>query len=60
MEENLLNFDQTKKYLNISRATLYRLIQSKRLPASKIGNQWRFRKSRIDKWLLEHENLNMK
>jgi len=53
----LMTFNDTKQYLRISRATLYRLIQSNRLPATKMGRQWRFKKERLDKWLVEHENL---
>ena len=55
--DTLMTFDDAKQYLKTSRATLYRLIQSGRLPASKMGRQWRFKKDRLDKWLEEHENV---
>ena len=56
----LMNFNDTKKYLKTSRATLYRLIQSKKIPATKMGRQWRFKKERLDKWLEAHENIKMR
>ena len=56
----LMNFNDTKKYLKTSRATLYRLIQSKKIPATKMGRQWRFVKERLEKWLEENENIRQK
>ena len=58
--ERLMDFKDVKKYLKTSRATLYRLIQAKQIPATKMGRQWRFKKERLDKWLEAHENLKMR
>ena len=49
--EQLMNFNDVKKYLNVSRATMYRLIYDKRVPSFKVGNRWRFRKEEIDEWI---------
>lgn len=57
MKSEVLTFDETKKYLKISDSTLYRLVQSKRIPAAKVGRSWRFRKERIDQWLKEQEKV---
>lgn len=53
-----MDFKEAKRYLKTSRATLYRLIQNKTIPAFKMGRQWRFKKERLDKWLEAHENIN--
>lgn len=58
--DRLMDFQETKEYLKISRATLYRWVYEKKVPAFKIGTTWRFDKKRIDTWLLDHENLKMK
>ena len=58
--EKLMDFKDAKRYLNTSRATLYRLIQAKKIPATKMGRQWRFKKERLDKWLEAHENIKMR
>jgi len=58
--DKLMSFDDTKKYLKVSRATLYRLIHGKKVPAFKVGGQWRFRKDRLDKHLEKSENINKK
>jgi excisionase family DNA binding protein len=52
----LMTIDEVAKYLRIHRSTVYRLAKSKRIPASKVGNKWRFRKDVIDRWLSEREN----
>jgi excisionase family DNA binding protein len=53
----LLTTDQVARYLKVDKFTVYRLVAQKKLPAFKVGNQWRFRKKMIDEWLLEHSNL---
>ena len=52
----LMTIDEVAKYLRIHRSTVYRLAKGKRIPASKVGNKWRFRKDVIDRWLSEREN----
>jgi len=49
--EKFMNFNDVKKYLNVSRATLYRFIHDRKMPAFKVGGQWRFKKIQIDKWI---------
>lgn len=38
-------------YLRVTPRTIYRLIRSGALPAVRIGRQWRFRRSDLDRWL---------
>jgi len=54
--EKLMTFEETRKYLSTSQATLYRMIYESKIPAYKIGRQWRFRRERLDKWLKTNEN----
>lgn len=58
--EKLMDFNDAKNYLKTSKPTLYRLIHTKKIPAFKMGGQWRFKKERLDKWLEDHENINNK
>lgn len=39
--------------LQVDRTTIYRMAESARLPAMKVGNQWRFPRRLIDQWLQE-------
>lgn len=52
----VLTLAETSKYLKIHTSTLYQLAQQGKVPASKVGRLWRFRKHRIDKWLDKKEN----
>ena len=50
---NLLTMSEAASLLKISQKTLHRMIQKGRIPAFKIGNQWRFLESRIEQWIQE-------
>lgn len=51
MKESLMTTAETLKYLKINKITLYNLIKNKKLPAVRVGRQWRFRKDKLDDWL---------
>lgn len=40
-------------YLGISKETIYRWIDSDKIPAHKIGKQWKFKVSEVDSWVLK-------
>jgi excisionase family DNA binding protein len=40
-------------YLGLGRSKIYNLIRQKKIPASRIGRQYRFSKTLIDQWLQE-------
>ena len=52
----LLTIDEVAKYLSLSRDTVYRLAQAGKIPAGKVGNQWRFTSSEIEEWLQKNKN----
>ena len=43
--------------LQVSTRTLQRMIRQGRLPALKVGNQWRIRKNQLRKWFEKNERL---
>ncbi len=43
--------------LRVSKRTLLRMIQLKKMPALKVGGQWRIRESRFRKWVEQKENV---
>jgi excisionase family DNA binding protein len=57
MQENLLTTEQVAHYLKIDKFTVYRLVSQKKIPAFKVGNQWRFKKKMIEAWLNQNSNL---
>ena len=56
MQENLLTAEQVAHYLRVDKFTVYRLVSQKKIPAFKVGSQWRFKRRMIDAWLLENSN----
>ena len=57
MQEILLTTDQVARYLKVDKFTISRLVTQKKIPAFKVGNQWRFKKKMIDAWLVKNSNL---
>src|SRR5215213_3395322 len=51
MEEGFLTTEEVLEYLQVNLRTVYRLIKAGKIPAVRVGRQWRFRKSDIDAWL---------
>lgn len=50
-EDAFLTTDEVLNYLQVNLRTIYRLIKSEKIPAVRVGRQWRFRKRDIDAWL---------
>lgn len=42
------------EYLQVSKSSLYKLVQSGRVPGKKVGKHWRFHKEVIDRWLAKN------
>jgi len=47
----VMNIRQASQYLGISPDTLYKYLSEGRLPAFKLGNRWRFKKTTLDRWM---------
>lgn len=56
--DEILTVEEAKKYLKIESSLIYYLLRAGKIPASKIGRVWRLRKSRLDEWLEQQEQLN--
>jgi excisionase family DNA binding protein len=51
IDETFLTTEEVLEYLQVNLRTVYRLIKAGKIPAVRVGRQWRFRKSDIDNWL---------
>ena len=51
MNDRWLSVDDIAAYLGIKRATLYKWLAEKDIPAHKVGRLWKFRKEEIDQWV---------
>jgi excisionase family DNA binding protein len=52
----IMTLDEVAKYLRVHKSTVYRMAREGTIPSTKIANQWRFKKARIDEWLMEREH----
>jgi excisionase family DNA binding protein len=49
----VMNIRQASQYLGVSPDTLYKYVNEQKIPAFKLGNRWRFKKSKLDDWMEE-------
>ena len=56
----VMNIRQASAYLGVSPDTLYKYVSEERIPAFKLGNRWRFKKSKLDEWMEEQSSMSMK
>ncbi len=47
----VMNIRQASQYLGISPDTLYKYVAEERIPAFKLGNRWKFKKTMLDRWM---------
>ena len=52
--EDIMTLEEIAKYLKVTPQTIYTWAQDGKIPAAKLGKEWRFRKSVIDRWFNEH------
>ena len=52
---NVLTLPEVADYLRVHPSTIYRLLKSHRIPAFRMGSDWRFNQESIDRWLLDAE-----
>jgi len=52
-DREILTLEEVALYLRLKPQTIYKWAQEKRIPAVKLGKEWRFRRSILDRWLDE-------
>jgi excisionase family DNA binding protein len=50
-DHEILTLEEVAHYLRLKPQTIYKWAQEGRIPAAKLGKEWRFRRSVIDRWL---------
>jgi len=53
----VMNIRDAAQYLGISADTLYKYVSEEKIPAFKLGNRWKFKKTILDAWM-ERQSLN--
>ena len=47
----VMNIRQASQYLGVSADTLYKYVYEEKIPAFKLGNRWKFKKTILDSWM---------
>jgi excisionase family DNA binding protein len=53
----VMDIRQASDYLGISSDNLYKYATKGFVPAFKLGNRWRFKRSRLDEWMTRQSDL---
>lgn len=51
MDNDVLNLEQAMEFFGVSERTMIKLLREERIPARKIGREWRFYKAALLDWL---------
>lgn len=54
LKDEIMTLEEVAAYLKLKKQTIYTWAQTKKIPAAKLGKEWRFKKSIIDEWFLQH------
>jgi excisionase family DNA binding protein len=49
--DRLLTVKEVAAMLRVSAQTLYKMLEQGRIPALRVGNQWRFERQKVQEWL---------
>ena len=53
----VMNIRQASQYLGISPDTLYKYVYEEKIPAFKLGNRWKFKKTILDSWMEQKSSM---
>ena len=53
-KNEIMTVEEVAEYLRLKPQTIYTWAQEKKIPAVKLGREWRFKKSIIDEWFEQH------
>jgi excisionase family DNA binding protein len=54
----LLTVREVAEYLRVHQATVYRLLKEQKLPAFRVGSDWRFNREVIERWTTQEQKLS--
>jgi len=55
-EENVFTVQELATYLKMQPVTIYKHAKAGKLPGFKVGANWRFKKTTVDRWIAEQED----
>lgn len=58
LSDRWLSVEEVARYLGISKETVYRWLEKKKIPAHRIGKLWKFQLSEVDSWVKSGQAVN--
>jgi excisionase family DNA binding protein len=52
----VMTMDEVAEYLRVHRTTIYRLIKRHKIPAFRVGKNWRFNIEDVNRWLQQKKS----
>lgn len=49
--ERWLSIEEIAAHLGLSKETIYRWLEKKKIPAHRVGRLWKFKASEVDDWI---------
>lgn len=57
--ERWLSVEEIATHLGVSRETIYRWLEKKKIPAHRVGKLWKFQASEVDEWVRGEESTRV-
>ena len=57
IKSRMLVVDEIATLLRMHPATIYRLIKRKKIPAFRVGSEWRFDREEVDRWIKTQQDI---
>jgi len=51
----MLTLEEVAEFLRVHPSTIYRLLRKSKIPAFKVGSDWRFNQESVEKWVIDLE-----
>jgi len=52
----LMTLEEVADYLRVTRKTIYRLVEKRAIPSTRVGHQWRFDREAVEAWLRQNSS----
>ena len=59
-EHDILTVEEVARYLKVTERHVYKLLSDRKIPAFKVGGDWRFKKEQLENWIQESVNEQSK
>jgi excisionase family DNA binding protein len=53
--DEIITLNELAQYLKVHVSTIYKLLKENKIPAFRVGSDWRFSRREIDRWMLTQQ-----